>query len=202
MKPTFLLILSLLSLATIAQTVAVRVFSPETPTDITVYQTSSPKELLFHFTDNRRTTSEYSEELENVYADVLNKSFPKLEISALNQPPLKLTPDKPKVYLHITQTDYHVLRKPAKWIARVNLEIQLFIIENNEVKQFEHSLNQLATRPTRRGLHGAKQALQMAFSETCKELPTYIQGCLSDKYQYIIIESGNAPQPEIKTKTE
>jgi hypothetical protein len=182
--------------------VPIRVFSPETPTEVAVYQTESPKELLFHFTDNRRTTSEYSEELEKVYVDVLRKSFPKLEVSALSQPPIKLTPNKSKIYLHITQTDYHVLRKPAKWIARVNLEIQLFIIENNEVKQFDHSLNQLATRPTRRGLHGAKQALQMAFSEACKQLPTYIQGCLTDKYQYIIIESGNTPQSEAKTETE
>ncbi len=190
MKSFFAFLLLWLSFESFAQTVPVRVFSPEAPTELNVHQISAPEKLYLHFTDNRRTTSEYSDELAEVYVEILKQSFPKLDVSALSQPPVQLNPDKPQVYMHITQTDYHVLRKPAKWIARVNLDIQLFIIENNEVKQYDHTINQLATQPTRRGLHGAKKALQNAFSEACLQLPTYIQGCLSNEYQYIIIETG------------
>ncbi|MFO7940631.1 MAG: hypothetical protein R6U66_12865 [Bacteroidales bacterium] len=198
MKSIVFLLTCFFTYTTTAQTVSVRVFEPSTPEIKQVYQVDTPNKLFIHFTDSRRTSNEYAETLADRYLKIIEHAFPKLTISALNEPPVKLTPDEPQVYLHITQTDYHVLRKPAKWIARVNCELQLFVIQNQVVKQYEHSISELITRPTRRGLHGAKQALEVAFAQAAAQLPEYINGCLANQYKYTIIEAQNATPTERK----
>jgi len=202
MRTTILLLTWFFTYSASAQTVSVRVFEPSKPEISQRYQVDTPHQLFIHFTDNRRTSNEYGETLATIYLQLVKQAFPKLKVSALNQPPLNLTPGEPQVYLHITQTDYHVLRKPAKWIARVNCELQLFVIHNNVVKQYEHSVNQLITRPIRRGLHGAKQALQVAFTQAATQLPEYINGCLSNQYKYTIIETQNPPPSELEKMNE
>jgi len=196
-KRLFLLMLLLcLNYAAFSQTVNIRVFAPDEQPPISEFTIKQQMDVYLQFTDKRQAGNNYREEITKAYYKIMKRSFPAIDFEIINQPPKRLRPDKPHAYIHISLVDYHVLRKRAKWIARVNMNVKIFIKDGKEVRRYEQDINTMGVRPKRNGIRGAKEALRQAHAEAAKALPRYIHSCLIKQEKYTIIETAQDTQED------
>src|SRR6056297_1946894 len=174
-----------------AQNIEAHVFEPES-VNINIINNHHQDIILNIFIRDRRASGNlYQKEIFSTIKNQFQKSFPKTNISFVENIRDINTAEKNQVLEIIDIIDYFVGKRSNKWIGKTTFDLKIFDYRKGDVQEMNQQITNTATKPDRQSLQSAKQALAASLKKTLTETINFTMNSISDNKEFESMDEKN-----------